>query len=136
MQTGEIYWVNLDPTVGDEIKRRRPVVVLNAGHHRHLKLAIVVPVTGWKPHWVDNPFFVPLEPDSTNMLQKKSMVDCYQMRAISHRRFAEKIGSISEQEITLIKKAIALILDIEPEDCLDTLEEWHSPEDEEAFRDL
>ena len=32
--------------------------------------------------------------------------------------FAEKIGDISRQEVGLIKKAIALILDIEPEDCL------------------
>jgi len=39
------------------------------------------------------------------------------MRAISHKRFAEKIGDISQQEVSLIKKAIALILDIEPEDC-------------------
>ena len=52
-----------------------------------------------------------------NRLQKMSMIDCYQIRAISHIRFAEKIGSISPQEITLVNKAIALILDIEPEDC-------------------
>ena len=40
------------------------------------------------------------------------------MRAISHKRFEEKIGDISQQEVSLIKKAIALILDLEPEDCL------------------
>ncbi len=117
MQTGEIDCVKLDPTIGDEIKKKRPVVILNAGHHRHLRLAIVVPVTGWHPYWDNNPFFVSLKPDSMNRLQKKSMIDCYQIRAISHIRFAEKIGSISPQEITLVNKAIALILDIEPEDC-------------------
>ena len=118
MKTGEIYWVNLDPTIGDEIKKKRPVIVLNAGHHKHLRLAIVVPVTGWDPYWDNNPFFVSLEPNSISRLQKKSMVDCFQMRAISHQRFAEKIGDISQQEVGFIKKAIALILDIESEDCL------------------
>ena len=49
MKTGEIYWVNLDPTIGDEIKKRRPVIVLNGGHDKHLRLAIVVPVTAWSP---------------------------------------------------------------------------------------
>ena len=117
LKIGEIYWVNLDPTMGDEIKKKRPVVVLSAGHHKHLRLAIVVPTTGWKAFWDKNPFFVSLEPNSINRLKKKSMVDCFQMRAISHKRFAEKIGDISQQEVSLIKKAIALILDIEPEDC-------------------
>lgn len=117
MKAGEIYWVNLDPTIGDEIKKRRPVVVLNTGHQKHLKLAIVVPVTAWSPHWEGNPFFVSVEPTPTNGLQKKSVIDCFQIRAISHRRFADKIGNISDDEINLIKKSIALILDIEPEHC-------------------
>ena len=117
MRTGEIYWVNLDPTIGDEIKKRRPVIVVNGGHDKHLRLAIVVPVTAWSPYWDRNPFFISLEPDSNNGLRKKSAVDCFQIRAISHNRFVEKIGNISNDEIDLIKKSIALIMDIEPEHC-------------------
>ena len=113
MKAGEIYWVNLDPTIGDEIKKRRPVVVLNGGHDKHLKLAIVVPVTAWSSHWEKNPFFVSLEPDTKNGLKKKSVVDCFQIRAVSHNRFAEKIGEISTDEIEQIKRSITLILDIE-----------------------
>jgi mRNA interferase MazF len=64
-----------------------------------------------------NPFFVCLEPNSTSGLKKKSVVDCFQIRAISHKRFAEKIGDISKNDVAFIKKAIALILDIDPEDC-------------------
>ncbi|MEA1968610.1 MAG: type II toxin-antitoxin system PemK/MazF family toxin [Thermodesulfobacteriota bacterium] len=45
MKTGEIYWVNLDPTLGDEIKKRRPVVVLSGGHKKNLKLAILRPLS-------------------------------------------------------------------------------------------
>jgi mRNA interferase MazF len=117
LKIGEIYWVNLDPTIGDEIKKRRPVIILNAGHQKHLKLAIVAPVTAWSPSWDENPFFVTLEPNSKNGLSKKSSVDCFQIRAISHTRFVEKIGNISTDEINLIKKSIALILYVEPEHC-------------------
>ena len=117
MRTGEIYWVNLDPAIGDEIKKRRPVIVVNGGHDKHLRLAIVVPVTAWSPYWDRNPFFISLEPDSNNGLRKKSAVDCFQIRAISHNRFVEKIGNISNDEIDLIKKSVALIMDIEPEHC-------------------
>ena len=117
MKYGEIYWVNLDPTIGDEIKKRRPVIILNGGHDKHLKLAIVVPVTAWSPYWDENPFFVTLKPNAKNGLSKKSSVDCFQVRAISHNRFVKKIGKISNTEIHLIKMAIALILYIEPEHC-------------------
>ena len=117
MKTGEIYWVNLDPNIGDEIKKRRPVVVLNGGHDKHLKLAIVVPVTAWSSYWEKNPFFVSLVPNTKNGLKKKSVADCFQIRAVSHDRFAEKIGETSNDEIDQIKRSITLILDIEPEHC-------------------
>ncbi len=117
MKTGEIYWVNLDPTIGDEIKKRRPVVILNAGHIKFLKLAIVVPITEWKPYWDKNPFFVSLEPAPINGLQKRSVVDCFQIRAISYKRFIERTGEASKDDIARIKKSVALILDIEAEDC-------------------
>jgi mRNA interferase MazF len=53
----------------------------------------------------------------TNALQKKSAIDCYQLRALSHQRFLEKLGQISPAEMDAVKKAVALILDIEPEQC-------------------
>ena len=117
MKTGEIFWVNIDPTIGDEIKKRRPVVVLNGGHDKHLKLAIVVPVTAWSSYWEKNPFFVSLKPNKKSGIKKKSVVYCFQIRAVSHNRFAEKIGELSKDEIDQIKRAIALILDIESVHC-------------------
>ena len=117
MKTGDIFFVNLDPTIGDEIKKKRPVVVLNQGHEKNLKFSIVVPITGWKKQWEENPFFVVVKPDNQNRLQKKSVIDCFQIREISHRRFMDRIGKITDNQLGDIKKAISLILDIDPEDC-------------------
>lgn len=118
LKTGEIFWVNLDPALGDEIMKRRPVVILNPGHAKHLKLAIVLPVTQWRPQWEDNPFFVALRPTSLNGLEKESAVDCFQIRAVSHERFLGKIGNASQVDMDEMKRAVALILDIDPEHCL------------------
>lgn len=118
LKTGDIYLVNLDPTIGDEIQKMRPVLILNAGHEKNLKLAIVAPITNWQIYWQDNPFFVSIEPDEQNCLEKKSVVDCFQIRSVSHQRFLKKIGNISEQYLYFIKQALALILDIDPEHCL------------------
>jgi mRNA interferase MazF len=118
LKTGEIYRVTLAPTLGDEIRKTRPVVIVNGGHTKHLKLAIVVPITAWSSHWEGNPFFVCLKPSLTNGLQKKSAIDCFQMRTLSHKRFLEKIGQIELLEMDAVKRSIALILDIEPEHCI------------------
>ena len=91
--------------------------MLNGGHDKHLKLAIVVPITAWSSYWDKNPFFVTLKADAKSGLKKKSVVDCFQIRAISHNRFVDKIGELSNDEIVRIKRSITLILDIEPKHC-------------------
>ena len=117
LKIGDIVWVNLDPTLGDEIRKKRPVVVLNNGHEKHLRLAIVVPITNWTALWENNPFFVSMEPSKQNGLKKKSAIDCFQIRAVSHQRVVDRLGSVTPFELTQIKKSLALILDLEPEDC-------------------
>ncbi len=117
LKIGDIVGVNLDPTLGDEIKKKRPVVVINNGHEKHLRLAIVVPITNWTASWENNPFFVSLDPSKQNGLKKRSVVDCFQIRAISHQRVLDRFGSVTPLEMTQIKKSLALILDLEPEDC-------------------
>lgn len=117
MKTGEIYRVELDPTVGEEIQKTRPVVILNGGSGKKLRLAIVAPVTRWQERWEGNPFFVTIDPKPHHGLSKKSVVDCFQIRALSHDRFAERLGELTPEEVDLIKTAVALILDIEPEHC-------------------
>jgi mRNA interferase MazF len=90
---------------------------MNDGHHKHLRLAIVVPITGSNAYLEKNPFFVGLEPNPTNGIRKKSLVDCFQIRAIGHKKFMERIGFVSANEMDLIKKSLALILDIDPKHC-------------------
>lgn len=118
LRIGDIYRVRLDPAVGHEMKKTRPVVVLNAGDAKNLRLAIVVPVTAWKPHWEGNAFFLTLDPNARHGLTKKSAVDCYQIRALSHDRFVERLGELSSAEIEEVKRALALILDIEARHCV------------------
>jgi len=117
LKIGDIVWVNLDPTVGEEIRKKRPIVVLNNGHEKHLRLAIVVPLTNWTALWENNPFFVSLDPSKQNGLKKRSAVDCFQIRAISHQRVLDRLGAVTPFELAQIKKSLALILDLEPEDC-------------------
>jgi mRNA interferase MazF len=118
LRTGDIYRVQLDPAVGQEMSKTRPVVVVNPGEAKSLRLAIVVPVTAWKPHWGGNTFFLTLDPTAEHGLTKKSAVDCYQIRALSHDRFRERLGALSSEEIEALKQALSLILDIDARHCI------------------
>lgn len=62
-------------------------------------------------------FFLSLDPSKQNGLKKKSSVDCFQVRAVNHQRVLDRLGAVTPSELTQIKKALALILDLEPEDC-------------------
>ncbi len=117
LKTGEIWLVNLDPTSGDEIRKTRPVVIINPGHMKSLRLSIVLPLTRFQEKWRHHPFFVFLEPNPTSGLSRASVVDCFQIRSLSHTRCITKLGHISEQELASLKTALALILDIDAEDC-------------------
>lgn len=48
MKQGEIWLINLDPTMGAEIKKTRPAIVVNDNSLGILPLKIIVPVTDWK----------------------------------------------------------------------------------------
>jgi mRNA interferase MazF len=45
---GEIWLVNLDPTVGAEIHRTRPAIVISSDYIGKLPLELVMPITNWK----------------------------------------------------------------------------------------
>ncbi len=117
LKRGEVWVVSLDPTVGDELFKTRPVVVLNPGHERHLQLSVVVPLTGWRQGWQGHPFFVKIDPAPTNGLEKTSAVDCFQIRSLSHRRFKHQTGQVSGADLDRILSAVSLILDIDGIHC-------------------
>ena len=52
MKRGEVYWVNLDPTIGSEVKKLRPAVILSPDEmNRNLPVVIVAPITSSKKPW-------------------------------------------------------------------------------------
>jgi len=79
LKAGDIYWVNLDPTIGNEIKKKRPVVVLNGGHDKHLKLAIVVPVTAWISYWEKTHFLFIWNPTQKPDLRKNQWLTVFRL---------------------------------------------------------
>src|SRR6476469_7404013 len=84
---GEIWLVNLDPTVGAEIRKTRPVIVVNSDAIGALPIKLVAPLTEWKDHLARNVWHVKIMPDDRNGLSKPSAVDTLQLRGVDTQRF-------------------------------------------------
>jgi len=110
MKQGEIWLINLDPTVGAEMKKTRPAVIINDDILGKLPLKIIVPITDWKEHYNMVPWMVEVEPTYQNGLTKKSSIDCFQIRTISETRFTKQIGNITPHEIMQIQEKIIKVI--------------------------
>ena len=113
---GEIWLVNFDPTVGAEIRKTRPALIVSADDVGLLPLYVVVPITSWDAAYENLPWFVQLLPDSTNGLSKPSGADAFQVKSVSKDRFIKRLGKVTAQQFTRVIRAIALCL--EPSDDL------------------
>jgi len=115
MKQGEIWLINLDPTVGAEIKKTRPAIIVNDNALGKLPLKIIVPITDWKDRYGTAPWMTKLEPDKENGLTKVSAADSFQVRSVSQERFVKQIGTVSETIMEEIRIGLAKVLSIDSE---------------------
>ena len=113
MKQGEVWLINLDPTVGSEIKKTRPAIIVNDNALGKLPLKIIVPLTDWKDRYEIAPWMVRILPDKNNNLSKLSAADCFQVRSLSELRFINKLGKITVGQLEEIKVGLAKVFSIE-----------------------
>ena len=106
MKQSEVWLIDLDPTKGAEIQKRRPAIIVNDNILGKLPLKVVVPITDWKDRYGIAPWMVKLEPNAQNGLSKESAVDCFQVRSLSQERLIKKLGFVDENTIEEIKEAL------------------------------
>ncbi len=110
MHRGEVWLINLDPTLGAEIHKTRPAVIVNDNAVGALPLKVIVPFTDWKDHYSVAPWMVRIEPSPTNGLTKTSAADAFQIRSISEQRFVRRLGVLPTAYTEQIVAAIAVVL--------------------------
>ena len=115
IKRGEVWLVNLDPTIGSEIRKTRPVIVVSSDAIGALPIKIVAPLTEWKEYLSSNIWHVKIEPDSSNKLTKISAVDTLQLRGVDNQRFVQKLGVVSAEIMKSIVNAIVAVIEYEPE---------------------
>lgn len=111
MRRGEIYYANLDPTVGSETNKRRPVLIVsNNANNRAAETVTVLPITSNVNRVY--PFEVKFEPTDSG-LPKPSKVQAQQIRTISKQRLSKEcIGTLSSDMMQLVDMAMKLHLSL------------------------
>jgi mRNA interferase MazF len=110
MNRGEIWLVNLDPTVGSEIRKTRPAVIGSSDLIGILPLKIIVPLTEWKERYASAPWMVRIDCTDQNGLSKNSAADGLQIRSVSSQRLVRKLGEISTIQVAQIVQAVLSVL--------------------------
>ena len=106
IKRGDIYWVNLDPTIGSEIKKTRPAVVISNDVQNGIGIRfIVAPVTSQVKKIY--PFEAKIE-----LKGKRGKVLLDQIRTIDVKRLGEFVGSLSTTELKDVNEALKLVLSI------------------------
>lgn len=110
IQRGEVYWVNLDPTVGSEIKKTRPaLVVSNDLNNRHAGTVTILPLTSAVEKVY--PFEVLLEKGACgNREPCKAKAD--QVRTVDKRRLGRLAGTAPDDVLRRVEQALRLHLQL------------------------
>lgn len=111
IKRGEIYLAVLDPVVGNEIAKTRPVLVVsNDINNTHAGTVSVLPITSQRMDKI-YPFEIFL-PQGAGNLPKESKAKADQIRTLDKTRLVSRIGSLSEPEMARAAMALKIHLDL------------------------
>ena len=106
MKRGEVWWINFEPSVGGEIRKRRPAIIIsNDAANHYLNRVQVVPVTSNIDKLYPSEAYVTFR-------GKKSKAMADQITTVSKKRLINSEGSVSITEMESVSKAITTQLDL------------------------
>ena len=109
VKRGEIWLVNLHPTLGHEIKKSRPALIIqNDIGNKYSPITIIAPITSQNIEKI-----YPIEvllPKRISGLDKDSKILFNQIRAIDKRRLVKKLGKVNQEIIDSVNEAISISL--------------------------
>ena len=103
---GEVWWVRLDPTLGSEIAKTRPCVILSGNVFNKLRRTVVVIPLSTSPQ-PGAPLLVPVRCDGRDVV---AVTD--QIRAIAKQRLDKRLGELSAEDLEAVEQGVREVIEL------------------------
>ena len=106
MKRGEVWWINFEPSIGGEVQKKRPaVIVSNNAANQFLNRVQVIPLTSSVDRLYPSEAYITLRGKKA-----KAMAD--QLTTVSKKRLINRAGIVTGTEMEGIARAISIQLDL------------------------
>jgi mRNA interferase MazF len=106
MNRGDVWWVNFEPSIGGEMRKKRPaIIVSNNAANKFLNRVQVIPITSNTDRLFPSEAYV-------TVAGKKGKAMADQLATVSKQRLSKRIGSIPDDEMNMVVEAIKTQLDL------------------------
>ncbi|MGB4782851.1 type II toxin-antitoxin system PemK/MazF family toxin [Candidatus Methylomirabilis sp.] len=106
MNRGDVWWVNFEPSIGGEIRKKRPaIIVSNNAANKFLNRVQVIPITSNTDRLFPSEAYV-------IVAGKKGKAMADQLATVNKQRLSKRIDSISDDEMNMVVEAIKTQLDL------------------------
>ena len=106
---GDVWLVSLDPTIGHEVQKTRPAVVISSNiYNRYNWVVVVMPLTSHGTAEYDQVLIAPPE----SGLDSASVTLPDQIRAVDRRRLVKRLGRVGPGTVAAIDRSLRIVLDL------------------------
>ena len=121
---GSIWLVNFDPSIGTEIRKTRPAMIVSGTLFNQRRKVTVLPITSSSPDSRLLPVVVALEPHGINGLTTDSFIICIDPMTFDKQRLVKQLGMSNADQIRQVQTILRsyLELDINDRDLEDSLD--------------
>jgi len=109
---GSIWLVNFEPSIGPEIRKTRPAVIISGTSFNQRSKVTLLPITSANPSDRLRPVIVPLTPDDSNGLSTNSCVVCVDPMTFDKRRLVQYLGQIESAQLEEIQQILIRYLEL------------------------
>ncbi|WP_176453206.1 type II toxin-antitoxin system PemK/MazF family toxin [Pseudanabaena sp. SR411] len=109
---GSIWLVSFDPSIGTEIRKTRPAVIISGTAFNQRSKVTVLPITSANPSDRLLPVIVPLVPSITNGLSSNCFVVCVDPMTFDKRRLIQCLGQVDPNQLEEIQQILVRYLEL------------------------